>query len=74
MEIRTRRKMERDLGEAGWGLDSSPQRLCMSLKDEQEKLGEVRFDVVRTLLGDLNHGAHIDCLEREARGLGFLGG
>jgi len=59
---RTRWKMEGDLGDSGWGLGSSSQRLWMSLKDEQEKVGG--FDLVRILLGVLNHGAHMKERER----------
>lgn len=69
-ETRTRWKMEGDFGDlgSGSGLDSSSQRVWMSLKDEQEKFSGGGFDVVRTLLGDLNHGAHMREIEREERG------
>lgn len=60
---RTRWKMEGDLGDSGWGLGSSSQRLWMSLKDEQEKGGG--FDLVWILLGVLIHGAHMKERQRK---------
>jgi hypothetical protein len=58
VETRTRWNMEGDFGDLGWELESSSQRLWISLKDEQEKCSGGVFDVLWTL-GDLNHGAHM---------------
>lgn len=67
MEIRTRWKREGDLGEMGSG--SSVTRVWISLKEEQQNLGDGGCDLGEggNLEGDLNQLSHMNGREEQGR-------